>query len=70
MTRRATKKTPEVAMDAIWSDRDRVDREIESVDFSELVYDHEHGVYCYQGKRFAGAAIQRYPDGKLENIVH
>jgi antitoxin component YwqK of YwqJK toxin-antitoxin module len=56
-------------VDPFWLDRDRVDREIKAVDFSELDYDPGLGLYCYRGEPFTGACLQRYPDGKLENVV-
>lgn len=56
-------------MDPIWSDRERVDREFQSVDFDDLEYVPGAGQYYYRDEPFTGACVQRYADGKLENIV-
>src|SRR5262245_20296840 len=57
-------------MDPKWLDQDRVDQETKAVEFSELTYDPDLGHYCFSGESFTGAVTQRYPDGKLRNVVH
>jgi antitoxin component YwqK of YwqJK toxin-antitoxin module len=57
-------------MDPLWLDRERVDREITSIDFAALTFDNDLGVYCLQGDPFTGACAQRYSDGKLQSIIH
>jgi antitoxin component YwqK of YwqJK toxin-antitoxin module len=56
-------------MGPIWSDRDRIDRELRAVDYSELDYDPDLGLQCYDGEPFTGNCTQRYPDGRLESVV-
>lgn len=56
-------------MDPMWLDRKLVARKVKGVDFGELRYDQEFGVYCYQGRPFTGVSTQRSPDGQLESIV-
>ncbi|MSQ94818.1 MAG: hypothetical protein EXR98_09720 [Gemmataceae bacterium] len=57
-------------MDAKWLDRDRIDTEIRTVDFSTLIYDHDFGIYCCHGEPFTGVSCGRHADGKLQSIVH
>jgi len=57
-------------MDPLWLDRERVDREVKSIDYGALAFDNDLGVYCLQGEPFTGACAQRYPDGKLQSIMH
>lgn len=56
-------------MDPIWLDRDRVDHELQLVDYGSLTYDPDMGLYLHHDEPFTGTCAQRYPDGKLENIV-
>jgi hypothetical protein len=55
-------------MDPIWLDRDRVDRELKTVDFADLTYDPGSGSYYHGDEPFCGNCSQRYGDGKLKNV--
>src|SRR4051812_39496748 len=57
-------------MDPSWLDRELVDQKLKGVDDSEVTYDQELGVYCYRGKPFTGVCIQRFPDERLNSVVH
>ncbi|MBI2806185.1 MAG: hypothetical protein HYX68_14485 [Planctomycetes bacterium] len=57
-------------METKWLDREQIDRDIPSVPFAELNFDQDIGVYCHQGEPFTGVCSQRYPDGKLQSIIH
>lgn len=57
-------------MDLMWLDRERVDREIPSIAFGVLTFDNDLGVYCHDGEPFNGVCSQRYPDGKLQSLMH
>ena len=56
-------------MNSIWSDRERVDREIQTVEYVQLEYDPDWGCYLSQEVPFTGFCVQRFPDGTLENVV-
>src|SRR5262249_17950445 len=58
------------SIDPRWFDRKRVDQEIKGVDYRELKYDPDLGVYLREEAAFTGVCTQRYPDGSLESLVH
>jgi hypothetical protein len=39
------------------------------VDFAQLRYDQDLGLYCYEEMPFTGVCTQRYPDGELKDFV-
>ncbi|MCE9562808.1 MAG: hypothetical protein K8U57_12245 [Planctomycetes bacterium] len=57
-------------MDAVWRDRERVDRTVEGIDDRLLKYDPDTGQYCFQGEPFTGVAKTRRPDGQLDGLSH
>lgn len=57
-------------MDEMWLDRDRVDRLIAGIDFSELEYDPDTGLYCLNGEPFTGVSKVRGELGNLEGLSH
>ena len=58
-------------MDAYWLDRLEVERRLppDAIDFESLDYDYDQSLYCHQGRRFTGFAVQRHADGGLKSVV-
>ena len=57
-------------MDPKWLDREGVDQAMTAIDFRELVFDNDLGVYCHGGEPFTGLSFRRSADGRLQSIVH
>jgi hypothetical protein len=57
-------------MDPMWLDRDFVDKVVEGIDASALMYDPDTGLYCQHGEPFTGVTKTRWWNGKLRAISH
>lgn len=57
-------------MDAKWLDRELVDRELADKGDQELQFNPETYRYQHEGVPFTGISVGRYPDGKLQSVVH
>jgi len=57
-------------MDAMWLNRESVDQQLVGVDFTELRYDPDSGLYCHNGEPFTGVSKARAANGKLDGLAH
>src|SRR3954463_16378111 len=55
-------------VDPMWLDRDLVGKIIEGVEFKELKYDPDNGLYCLNGEPFTGVSKTRGQTGKLDGL--